>query len=125
MNSSGIRFILNVYPGFNNTGLRNVSNPVVLPANASAFREMLNIAMNNTDKELKMFMITSWNEWLDGTAIEPSLEFGETFLHIILEIVPELPSITILLFVTSIAIAIAYYKVNIKKIFRSGGPGGI
>ena len=119
MNPNGIRFIPNVYPGFNNTGLRNVSNPVVLPANASAFREMLNIAMNNTDKELKMLMITSWNEWLDGTAIEPSLEFGETFLHIILEIVPELPSITTLLFVISITIAIAYYKVNIKKIFRS------
>ena len=26
-------------------------------------------------------MMTSWNEWLESTAIEPSMEFGELFLH--------------------------------------------
>ena len=85
VNSKGIGFIPNAYPGFNNTGLKDVTQPVVLPPDAVRFKEMVNIASTCTDDHLKMVMVTSWNEWLEATAIEPSMEYGESFLHAIPE----------------------------------------
>lgn len=96
MNSMGIKFVPNAYPGFNNTGLVGVADPAVLPTNASMFKEMLKIAVNNVD-DLKIVMITSWNEWMESTAIEPSMEFGELFLHAIYDVaIPEFFSSTFL-----------------------------
>jgi hypothetical protein len=92
MNLRGIKFIPNAYPGFNNTGLAGVVNSTELPNNATMFREMLTTAINNVDSDLKIVMITSWNEWLESTAVEPSMEFGELFLHTIYDVVPEFPS---------------------------------
>ena len=77
MNSRGIKFIPNVYPGFNNTGLEGVHKPVVLLPNETMFKEMLTTAINYADNDLKIVMVTSWNEWLESTAIEPSMELGE------------------------------------------------
>jgi len=93
MNSEGIRFIPNAYPGFDNTEhcgwmQKNLSiscTPMVLPLNETMFKKMLTTALDYADKDLKIVMITSWNEWLESTAIEPSMEFGELFLHAVLE----------------------------------------
>ncbi|MDH7478220.1 MAG: glycoside hydrolase family 99-like domain-containing protein [Candidatus Bathyarchaeota archaeon] len=111
MNPNRIKFIPNAYPGFNNTGLAGVVNSTELPNNAIMFGEMLKIAINNVDGDLKMVMITSWNEWLESTAIEPSMEFGELFLHTIYDIVPEFSSDIILpLFMLLSMLALAYSK---------------
>ena len=95
MNSKGIRFIPNAYPGFDNTeyviwlnrtyGLNRTSLDSVLPLNETMFKKMLTTALNYADKDLKIVMVTSWNEWLESTAIEPSMEFGELFLHAVLD----------------------------------------
>jgi hypothetical protein len=113
MNSKGINFIPNAYSGFNNTGLARVVEPVALSGNANAFREFLTIAINNVD-DLKMVMITSWNEWLEATAIEPSMEFGELFLHTIYDGVPEFPSST---FLSVLMILTMFVAVCSKKKF--------
>lgn len=116
MNSRGIKFIPNAYPGFNNTDLNGVVEPVVLPNNATMFRELLTIAINNADSDLKMVMITSWNEWLEDTAIEPSMELGEAFLHVICDIVPEFPSGAILsLSMILIMLVVIYSKRRFAK----------
>ncbi|RLI28084.1 hypothetical protein DRO50_03590 [Candidatus Bathyarchaeota archaeon] len=47
---------------------------------------MMRIALENVDDDLKMVMVTSWNEWLESTSIEPSMEHGEDFLHTVLEV---------------------------------------
>jgi hypothetical protein len=115
MNSKGIKFIPNAYSGFNNTGLVGVqqNTTVVLPLNETMFREMLKLAINNAD-DLKMVMITSWNEWLEATAIEPSMEFGELFLHTIYDVVPEFPSST---FLSVLMILTMFVAVCSKKKF--------
>jgi hypothetical protein len=115
MNSMGIKFIPNAYPGFNNTGLAGVqqNTTVVLPLNETMFREMLKLAINNADN-LKMVMITSWNEWLEATTIEPSMEFGELFLHTIYDVVPEFPSST---FLSVLMILTMFVAVCSKKKF--------
>lgn len=111
MNSKGIKFVPNAYPGFNNTGVKYVDQYVVLSPNEIMFKEMLNIAINYTDKDLKIVMITSWNEWLESTTIEPSMEFGELFLHTIYEVVPEFPSNMVFpLFMISTLLAVIIYK---------------
>lgn len=116
MSSMGIKFIPNAYPGFNNTGLASVVNSTKLPNNATMFREMLKIAINNANSDLKMVMITSWNEWLESTAIEPSMEFGEQFLHTVYDVVPEFPSSMILsLFMILITLAVVYSKKRFVK----------
>jgi hypothetical protein len=111
-NSRGIKFIPDAYSGFNNTGLTGVVEPTVLPNNATMFREMLKIAINDADSDLKIVMITSWNEWLESTAIEPSMEFGELFLHTVYDVVPEFPSSTFLLLFMILAMLVVIY---IKK----------
>jgi hypothetical protein len=117
MNSRGIRFIPNAYPGFNNTGLAGVVNSTELPNNATMFREMLTTAINNVDSDLKMVMITSWNEWLESTAIEPSMEFGELFLHTVYDVVPEFPSSTLLSsFMIFVMLVVVYSKKRFVRI---------
>ena len=37
-------------------------------------------------------IITSWNEWLEGTEIEPSQEFGDKYLHITSEYARQFPN---------------------------------
>lgn len=89
MNSKGIKFIPNAYPGFDNTEhlkwQGKASQGTVLPPNETMFKKMLTTALNYVDNNLKTVMITSWNEWLESTAIEPSMEFGESFLHTVLD----------------------------------------
>jgi hypothetical protein len=80
MNSIGVGFIPNVYPGFDDTAFIYGSNRV-LPRSQSMFRKMLDIAVNSLDPNLKVLIITSWNEWHESTSIEPSVEWGETYLE--------------------------------------------
>jgi hypothetical protein len=116
MNSQGIKFIPNAYPGFNNTGLAGVVNSTELPNDATMFKEMLKIAINDADSDLKIVMITSWNEWLESTAIEPSMEFGELFLHTLYDVVPEFPSSTVLLlFMILTMLVVIYIKKKLPK----------
>jgi len=93
MSSKGMAFVPNAYPGFNNTNNENVSPPwTVLPRNETEFKDMLEIALEHADSKLGIAMITSWNEWMEGTMIEPSMKEGELFLHVVYDtvIVPEL-----------------------------------
>jgi len=118
MNSQGIKFIPNAYPGYDNTEhcewkqSQNMScTPIVLSLNETRFEELLSIALNYADDDLKMIMITSWNERLESTAIEPSMEFGETFLHTVY-LIPEFPSFLILplFLITTLSAVRAYRK---------------
>jgi len=124
MDSKEIKFIPNAYPGFDNTEYCNYSNrsseSLVLPLNETMFREMLDNAMSNMDDDLKMIIITSWNEWLESTAIEPSMEFGELFLHTIY-LIPEFPSaLILLLFMMLPAVVVVFVKEKHSKKTRQG-----
>jgi hypothetical protein len=82
--SIGIKFIPNAYPGFDTT--KHFEQGIELTPSETMFERMLTTAFNYADKDLKTVMITSWNEWLESTAIEPSMERGETFLHTVFKV---------------------------------------
>jgi hypothetical protein len=104
MNAKGIVFVPDVYPGFNDTLNDGVSPPwVVLPRDVSSFEDMLRTALNYRNSSLGIVMITSWNEWMEGTVIEPSMKEDEAFLNVVYDAVvvpslsvPEFPSYLIL-----------------------------
>ena len=116
MNSQGIGYVPDAYPGFDNTEHckweNRSSEGVVLPLNEIMFKKMLDIAVNCSYNDPKIVMITSWNEWMESTSIEPSVEFGELFLHTVYDTVPEFPSgeLLALFMITTALVAIVYRR---------------
>jgi hypothetical protein len=93
MTEEGMSFFPSAYPGYNDS-IENPNSPV-LQVNATEFGEFFQVARDNTDNG-GITMITSWNEWKESTAIEPSVELGDLLLDVV-PIVPEFPSPLVLL----------------------------
>jgi hypothetical protein len=82
-NSLGVDFIPNVMPGFNDKGVRRTcaSSPVVPRRTSATAQEgslfetwLTTLTLPYAAKNrAKLFHITSWNEWFEDRAIEPSL----------------------------------------------------
>jgi hypothetical protein len=73
-----------VMPGWDNTKV--VKNGVVIPRGSGGFYTQWwnKVYKNNPD----FVMICSWNEWHEGSEIEPSLEYGDTYLNLTRDYAP-------------------------------------
>ena len=74
----GVRFLPGVIPAFDTAG-RHYSIPRSLEAGAgenSFFEAMLTMAGRHLDPDLGTVVVTSFNEWHEGTQIEPSQRGG-------------------------------------------------
>lgn len=87
----GIDFIPGVMPGFNPTGAPwnynddlELTNPII-ERSPESFKDFINKAKPYIDPDIKMFYITSWSEWNEGTNIEPSEEFEYDYLQAVKE----------------------------------------
>jgi hypothetical protein len=76
--AGGARMVPQVIPGYNDRGVRLGVDHYVIPRQSESgergyfFRLSLEeLAFKFMDPELNMFIITSWNEWNEDTAIEP------------------------------------------------------
>lgn len=76
----GVSFIPNALPGFDDSLVRPQANHPPIPRSVSLFESQLDIALSLLNPTLKMFMITSWNEWHEDTSIEPAQEYGFDYL---------------------------------------------
>jgi glycoprotein endo-alpha-1,2-mannosidase len=77
-NAAGKGYIPGITPGYNDLGIRNVGHaPLSRQLDASSdfgslFRSMIKQALPIVDERAKRIMlITSWNEWMEDTMIEP------------------------------------------------------
>lgn len=78
--SQNLGFIPNVMPGFNDTKM-NASRPPVLERDSGNFyKKFWQITKKYLDPSLNLAILTSFNEWHEGTEIEPSKEYGNKYL---------------------------------------------
>ncbi len=79
----GIHFIPGVLPGYNDRGVRLEENHYVVPrelANGTLFFEqsLEHWAAPFLDQKAPVLTVTSWNEWNEGTQIEPARVSAKT-----------------------------------------------
>ena len=77
----GDLFAATVLPGYQEAWFR-MSSPVADRANGETYHAYWNIARASTPHWV---LITSFNEWHEGSEIEPSVEFGSTYLALTAE----------------------------------------
>lgn len=74
--TAGIRFIPTVLPGYNDRGVRPKEDHFVIPriAGGESFfaRSLAAFAQCRFTKASGLVVVTSWNEWNEGTQIEPA-----------------------------------------------------
>ncbi len=78
--AAGVAFVPDVIPGFDDTAVRPEAHHPVIPRSLELFTGQSKTALALADPRIRMVMITSWNEWHEGTSIEPAEEFGFTYL---------------------------------------------
>jgi hypothetical protein len=80
-NSHNMSFVPFVYPGFDD---RNCSwgSDIVLPRYPDRFREFVELALSY-NSHINMMLIATWNDWNEGSNIEPSREYNFIDLRII------------------------------------------
>jgi hypothetical protein len=78
--SIGLRLIPNVMPGYDDTRLRGHPRPILNRHEGKYYRDYWRMASQFVDDRQRMFFVTSFNEWHEGTEIEPSVEYGDAYL---------------------------------------------
>jgi len=78
----GCNFVPGVMPGFNDSFYPGRNNPII-PRSPEFLADFWQIAAKHIDSDVKMLMITSFNEWFEDTQIEPAHEYGLAYLDVI------------------------------------------
>jgi hypothetical protein len=78
-------------PGYDDTPLRGVGRVTFNRRRGDFYRESFAVAAPFIDDDQPMLLITSFNEWHEGTELEPSEEYGEKYLDLTRELVNALP----------------------------------
>jgi hypothetical protein len=80
---AGVTFIPGIIPGFDDTAVRPQDHHPVIPRSPELFADLLKGSMPLATGQAQMLVVTSWNEWHEYTSIEPSKEFGTTYLDVL------------------------------------------
>jgi hypothetical protein len=75
-------FIPTIIPGYDDRNLKGLNRPILERKDGEFYKEFWQIAQKYLDPSLKMVLITSFNEWHEGTEIEPSKEYGDCYLKL-------------------------------------------
>jgi hypothetical protein len=79
---NGLRLIPNAMPGYDDSPLRGRARPALPRSDGSFYRASWDMAAEFFDSRQPFLLITSFNEWHEGTEIEPSTEHGERYLNL-------------------------------------------
>ncbi len=102
-------FIASVVPGFNNIALGNGNDPLVVDRqNGTTYSLFWQIAQASGPDG---YAVTSFNEWHEGTEIEPSREYGDQYLTLTSGFtVSELPILPLMMAAALMAVIIVRKK---------------
>jgi hypothetical protein len=84
---NGLKFVPTVMPGYNDTRLRGKDRPSYDRRGGSFYREFWELASPYTTLDQPFFFITTFNEWHEGTELEPSLEYRDFYLKLTSELI--------------------------------------
>merc|ERR1711988_895120 len=74
---ANLSFHPNVMPGYDDTKLRGHDRIYIPRDGGRTYRQSWEFARQLVDSAAQMIFITSFNEWHEGTEIEPSTEFPD------------------------------------------------
>lgn len=75
-------FIPNVIPGYDDRNQFGLKRPVLERKKGEFYKDYLELAKKFLDPRLPLAMLTTFNEWHEGTEIEPSKEYGSQYLKL-------------------------------------------
>lgn len=76
-------WVATAMPGYDDTRIAGQPHPYTYPRSPAYYRETWEAAMSS---DPEMIVITSFNEWREGTMIEPSITYGNTYLDLTREL---------------------------------------
>lgn len=82
----GLRMIPHVLPGYDDTRLRGPDRQVLDRADGRFYRDFWALGAEFVGPDQPFLFVTSFNEWHEGTALEPSATDGETYLYLTREL---------------------------------------
>jgi hypothetical protein len=82
----GLRLVPNVMPGYDDTPLRGTDRITINRRRGDFYREYWRLAARFVGPDQPLLLVTSFNEWHEGTEIEPSTEFGAAYLELTREL---------------------------------------
>jgi hypothetical protein len=83
---AGLRFIPDVMPGYDDTRLRGGDRATIDRRQGQFYRDYWDVASAFVGPEQPFLLITSFNEWHEGTELEPSEEYGDSYLRLTREL---------------------------------------
>jgi hypothetical protein len=84
---NGMALIPNVMPGYDDTKLRGRHRSTISRNDGQFYRNYWAMSSEFIDESQPFLLITSFNEWHEGTELEPSKEMGETYLQLTRDLV--------------------------------------
>jgi hypothetical protein len=88
--AQGMRLIPNVMPGYDDTPLRGTERVTINRRRGQFYRDYWGVASPFVGPDQPFLLVTSFNEWHEGTELEPSTEYGDTYLRLTRELAAEL-----------------------------------
>ena len=86
---TGRIWVATAMPGYDDTHVQGRANPYTYGRSPEYYRSTWQAAMASTPE---MVIVTSYNEWCEGTMIEPSVTYGRTYLDLTAELAAQYKS---------------------------------
>ncbi|WP_196598422.1 glycoside hydrolase family 99-like domain-containing protein [Pectinatus frisingensis] len=88
-NKVGLHFVPNVQPGYDDRNLRGAKRPFIKRDDGDFYKKYWDIDLKYIDKSAPIMLLTSFNEWHEGTEIEPSNEYNNKYIELTRELVEQ------------------------------------
>jgi hypothetical protein len=82
----GLRLVPNVMPGYDDTPLRGTERVTINRRRGQFYRDYWGVASPFVGPGQPFLLVTSFNEWHEGTELEPSTEHGDMYLRLTQEL---------------------------------------